>query len=331
MEEIKLKRISYILIIVLSLGLLSGCSSDSGGETKDTQNGYQWGVKNIELIVPANAGGDTDFNARTMAKYFEEITGVKMIVTNMAGAGGSVATSHVKESKPNGEIMLFSHIGQLVVNEVSGLTDYGYKDFDIVSIPAVDKGSVFVINKDLNVSSMEELIEKSKDMEIIYGAEFGSTTQLQGLVLEDRTGINLKIVDSGNAAERITELLGGRIHITSIPYGTIQDYIQTGDLIAIGQLSGEGNDLIENVGTLKEQGYDYDMEKPYILAYPEGIEEEILKEMEKVIEEIVKDKNYKKELETTYKQPVDYYNGEDAVELLGNILTEYSKYKDMLR
>ncbi len=326
-----MKRIFYILVIVLSLGLLSGCSPDSGGETNVTQNGYQWTVKNIELIVPANAGGDTDFNARTMAKYFEEITGVKMIVTNMAGAGGSVATSHVKESKPNGEIMLFSHIGQLVVNEVSGLTDYGYKDFDIVSIPAVDKGSVFVINKDLNVNSMKELIEKSKDKEIIYGSEFGSTTQLQGLVLEDTTGINLKIIDSGNAAERITELLGGRIDITSIPYGTIQDYIQTGDLIAIGQLSGEGNDLIKNVETLKEQGYDYDMEKPYILAYPEGIEEELLKETEKVIEEIIKDENYKKELETTYKQPVDYYNREDAVELLENILTEYSKYEDMLR
>ena len=37
------------------------------------------------------------------------------------------------------------------------------------------------------------------------------------------------------------------------------------------------------------------------------------------------------ELEKTYKQPVDYYAREEALDLLGKILDEYSKYQDMLR
>ncbi len=323
-----MKKISYMLILLLSIGILGACSPKV--ENNTSGNGYNF-PKNIELIVPANAGGDTDFNARTMAKYFEELTGTKMIVTNMAGAGGTVATSHVKEAKANGEIMLFSHIGQLIVNEVSGLADYGYKDFDIISIPAVDKGSVFAVNKDLGVDSIEELIELSKDREIIYGSEFGSTTQLQGLVLEDKTGINLKIIDSGNAAERITELLGGRIDMISIPYGTIQDHIETGDFIAIGQLSGNKNELIEDVETIKEQGYDYDMEKPYIAAYPEGVDKELLEETEKIMKEISENPDYQKELELSYKQPVDFYHKEEALELLEKILNEYREYEDVLK
>ncbi len=55
-----------------------------------------WPNKPIQVVVPAGAGGDTDFNARTMAKYFEKITGKTMVITNMNGGGGTIAMSQVK-------------------------------------------------------------------------------------------------------------------------------------------------------------------------------------------------------------------------------------------
>lgn len=73
------------------------------------------------------------------------------------------------------------------------------------------------------------------------------------------------------------------------------------------------------------------MEKPYILAYPQGTDEELLNEVDRVVEEISQNEDYKMELEKTYKQPVDYYAREEALDLLGKILDEYSKYQDMLR
>ncbi len=327
-----MKRISYILVVILLVGLLGGCSPNkSSNHFENNSDKYQWPVKNIEVVVPANAGGDTDFNARTMAKYFEEITGVNMVITNMAGAGGAIATSHVKESKSDGSIMLFSHTGQLIVNEISGIADYGYDAFETICIPAVDKGSVFVVSGDLGVDSLEDLIKLSKERKITYGAEFGSTTQIQGLELMEATEVKLDIVDGGNAAERVTGLLGGRLDMTSIPYGTIQDYIETGEMVAIAQLSGTKNPLIKDIETVKEQGFEFSMEKPYIVAYPKETDEELVYQTAKVMEDISKDPDYAKELETTYKQPVTYYNREDSLKLLKDILDDYKKYEDILK
>ena len=99
-----------------------------------------WPKRPIQVVVPAGAGGDTDFNARTMAKYFTQLTGKSMVVTNMGGGGGTIAVSHVQGSNPDGNTIFFGHTGQLVVNEVAGLADYSYDVLDIACIAAVDKG-----------------------------------------------------------------------------------------------------------------------------------------------------------------------------------------------
>ncbi len=326
------KKVLLLLVFALLLGILSGCTKPINDETSNArQEGFEWPTDTIEVVVPGNPGGDTDFNARTMAKYFEKATGVTMIITNMPGAGGSIATSHVKESKNDGSIMLFSHIGQLIVNQVTGVTDYGIEAFEICCIPAVERSSVFAVRADSGITSIKDLVEVSQQREIVYGAEFGSTTHIQGLVLADVTGAKLKIVDAGDAAEKITNILGGRVDLISIPYGTIQDHISTGDLVAIAQLSGTKNELLPDIPTVAEQGYNFAMEKPYIAAFPKGTDKEFVEKVAKVIEEIQSDPGYIKELEETYKQPVGYFNGEDAVALLNKIRDDYMKYKDLLK
>ena len=37
------------------------------------QADVKWPIKPVQVIVPAGAGGDTDFNARQMARYFEKL------------------------------------------------------------------------------------------------------------------------------------------------------------------------------------------------------------------------------------------------------------------
>ncbi|WP_410218201.1 Bug family tripartite tricarboxylate transporter substrate binding protein, partial [Paracoccus sp. (in: a-proteobacteria)] len=84
-----------------------------------------WPQRTVNVIIGASPGGDTDFNARTMARYFEEITGTGMVITNMPGGGATIATSAVRDADPDGYTMLFGHTGHLIVTEVSGLADYG--------------------------------------------------------------------------------------------------------------------------------------------------------------------------------------------------------------
>ena len=86
----------------------------------------EWPTKPVQVIVPAGAGGDTDFNARQMARFFQKITGKTMVVTNVNGGGGTIAMSQVQDAAPDGNTLFFGHTGQLIVNEISGLIDYKF-------------------------------------------------------------------------------------------------------------------------------------------------------------------------------------------------------------
>lgn len=292
-----------------------------------------WPTRTVQVVVPANPGGDTDFNARTMAKYFERITGRSMVITNMAGGGGTIATTHVRDAAADGNVMLFAHTGQLIVNEVSGLIDYSFEDYALCCIPGVDKGAVFVAGKRAGVSAADELIAKAKGNpgSVIYGTELGGFSHLQGLIFENLAGIKLRFVDTGPVADRIAWMLGGRIDIGAFSYGAIQDYASTGQMTVLGQPNAERNPLLAEFPTFREAGVDFVMDKPYIIAFPKGTDPAIVARMASVMEQITELPEYAKDLEQGFKQPVSYYDTEAATTHLRAIREDYMQYRDLLR
>ncbi|WP_084338097.1 Bug family tripartite tricarboxylate transporter substrate binding protein [Pseudomonas indica] len=311
--------------------LMSACLAVAAGTAQ--ADDVKWPTRPVQVIVPAAAGGDTDFNARTMAKYFTQITGKSMVITNMAGGGGTVAASQVKESAADGNTLLFAHTGTLLVNEVSGLLDYSYEDLDIACIPGVDKGAVFVSGDASGIKTLDDLMTKAKAKpgSVVYGTELGGFSHLQGLIFEKLAGVDLKIVDSGSAAEKITALLGGRIDMGAISYGAVQDYAKTGDMHILAQPNDEPNPLLGDVKTFKQQGIDMVVDKPYIIAFPKGTDPAIVKKMSDVMKQITEMPAYAKDLEQGFKQPVSFYATEDAKALLKKTREDYMQYKDLLR
>lgn len=292
----------------------------------------KWPTRPIQVVVIANPGGDTDFNARMMAKYFNEITGKTMVVTNVAGGGGTLAAEQVKGAAADGNTILFTHPGQLIVNEVAGLTEDSYEVFDVACIAGVDKSTVFVASKQAGVNSMKELIEKSKANpgSITYGTEMGSFSHLQGLMLEKLTGAKLKMVDGGTVSDRVVGMLGGRLDMGAITYGSVQDYVQGGQMVALGQPNEERNAMLGEVPTLKEQGLDITMDKPYVVAFPKGTDPAIVKKMSDIMQQITEQPGYAEDLKK-FKQPVSFFATEDAKQILAKTREDFMQFKDELR
>lgn len=292
-----------------------------------------WPTRTVNVIIGASPGGDTDFNARTMAKYFEQITGVSMVITNMPGGGATIATSEVRAAEPDGYTMLFGHTGHLIVTEVSQLADYGIDDFEICCIPAVDQGAVFVTSASSGIESVEELVSRTQTDpgSVIFGTELGGYSHLQGLRLQQETGAEMQIVDTGSAAEKITALLGGRIHVAGIAYGAIQDYHESGEMNVIGQPNEERNPLLGDIPTFLEQDIDFVMNNPYIIAFPQGTDQAIVERMEEIMQQITEIPEYAADLEQGFRQPVLFYPHDEAIERLNVIRDNYMPYRDALQ
>jgi tripartite-type tricarboxylate transporter receptor subunit TctC len=316
----------------LCASLLSACMTLTAGSAF-AADATDWPTRPVQVVVIANAGGDTDFNARMMAKYFTQITGKPMVVTNMAGGGGTIAAEQVKGSAPDGSTILFTHTGQMIVNEVAGLTEDSFEAFDVACIAGVDKGAVFVSSKSSGLTSIEQLIEKAKAQPntITYGTEMGSYSHLQGLKFEKLTGAKMKLVDAGTVSEKVVALLGERIDLGAISYGSVQDYVASGEMVALGQPNAERNSLLGEVKTFKEQGVDYVMDKPYVVAFPKGTDPAIVQKMADIMKQITEMPAYADELKSTFKQPVSYYGTEEAIAVLHKTREDFMQFKDELR
>ncbi len=79
----KISAVLFMVLLVVPAVFANG-SQDQGKSEKP------WPAKSIQIVVPYNPGGDTDFNGRMYAKYLKDILGVPVVVTNVNGSGGTV-------------------------------------------------------------------------------------------------------------------------------------------------------------------------------------------------------------------------------------------------
>src|SRR5262245_27672412 len=64
--------------------------------------GQAWPTKPITFIVPFAAGGGTDAFARPLAAQLDQQRGVRVLIENRAGAGGTVGASMAAKAQPDG-------------------------------------------------------------------------------------------------------------------------------------------------------------------------------------------------------------------------------------
>ncbi|GKV65918.1 MULTISPECIES: tripartite tricarboxylate transporter substrate binding protein [unclassified Sporosarcina] len=323
-----IKRNLIIFVASISLLVLGACSADglevSEASSKDEGKGYPNGT--IEMIVPASAGGDTDRNARLLARYLEENLGVSVIVQNVNGASGSVGVDELVKSKPDGNRVLFFH-NNILINQILGLTENTYEDLKIAGISAIDKGNGVVVRGDAPYETMEDLLQaaKANPNKLNMGTSVGAFTHFQMLDVMDKAGAEFNLVDTGDFAERNTALLGGQLDVVPMQLGLVQDYLESGDMRAIGVLSKERMEKFPDVPTFVESGVNSVFEKFFFLAFPKDTPDSIVTTFTQAVETATQNEEYISKAKGFGLDP-QYLNPEEAEKLISK---EADNYKEI--
>ena len=288
-----------------------------------------WPQKAIQVIVPVNAGGDTDTNARILGKYLEKELGKPVVVSNMPGASGTIGTRHVAMAKPDGYEVLFFHNTTLLA-EMRGLLDIDViHKFKIAGIPIKDQTGILVADAK-KYSSLDDFIKKAEKQpgKIRVAAATGSLAQLIPLAVEKEAGVHFNIVDAGGTSERIAMLKGGHIDMFFGQYGVLKDYIKAGDFVCLGIVSGSRPALLNDIPTIKEQGLDINFDKFFYYAFPPNTPDEIVEKFSSTLEKVTKKEEVKKALSVFYLEP-SFTNPEDSVKYMDDVDNFYNKFKDV--
>jgi tripartite-type tricarboxylate transporter receptor subunit TctC len=307
-----MKRFLTLLVsLVLMVGVLTGLVS-----AKD----YNYPNKNITIVVPVKAGGDTDSYARILAKYLKKELGVGVAINNVDGASGTIGLREVYNAKKDGYTALFFH-DAAILSKISGATEIDLAKFKIVSVPIVDNTATLVVSKK-RFTGMKDFLKAAKSGEkIVASVAAGSLAQLAPLMLEKQQRLTFKYVDSTSASDR----LAGRIDLFFTQYGLISQYIKSGDFASLGVMSDKRNPNFSDVPTFKEQGVNISMEKIFYLALPPETPDKIVNTLAKAIKKACDRPEIQKELGVFFVKAV-YRTPQASVKIIKKKKESYEQY-----
>ncbi len=246
----KLKKTLFAgIAAVVSAGTLLG--SNIASAQKD------WPTKSIQMVVPFAAGGPTDTIARLIAVPMGQALGQTVVVENVPGAGGTIASTKVARAAPDGYTIYIHHMGMATANALYDKLPYDpMTSFDYIGQVA-DVPMVLLGKKDLPANNFKELeayIKANGSKVTMANAGPGAVSQLCGLLFQSRLGVKLTNIPYKGTGPALTDLLGGQVDLLCDQTTQTIPYIKDGRVKAFGTTTMKRLPAIPNVPTLNEQG-----------------------------------------------------------------------------
>jgi tripartite-type tricarboxylate transporter receptor subunit TctC len=171
----------------------------------------------VTMIVPFPAGGGSDILARIVADGMRQSLGQPVIIENVGGAGGTIGTTRVARSTPDGYTIGFgqwtSHVGS---GALYSLSFDLLKDLTPVA-PLTSAVLWLIARPDIPAGNLQELVAwlKANPQKATAGnIGAGSGTQLCLIYLQQNTGTKFQIVPYRGMAPIIQDMLAGQIDLT---------------------------------------------------------------------------------------------------------------------
>ena len=318
------KPLNALLAAVMGAGLL----------LTGTANAQKYPDKPISLVVPFAAGGPTDTIARLLATNMSKTLGQTVVVENVAGAGGTVASAKVAKSKPDGYTIYIHHMGMATAQALYDKLPYDpLKDFEyigqVADVPMVLLGSKnFPPN---NFKELEAYIRANKDKVTMANAGPGAVSQLCGLIFQSRLGVRVTTVPYKGTGPALTDLVGGQVNILCDQTTQTIPFIKDGKVKVYGVTTPKRLSALPNVPTLDEQGMKgFDVKVWHGIYAPLGTPKPVLEKLNAALKKALTDPDLKARLDSSNIDivPVAKQNGES---LKSHLDAEINRWGPIIR
>jgi tripartite-type tricarboxylate transporter receptor subunit TctC len=211
----------------------------------------------ISIVVPFPAGGPTDTLGRILADRMKQTLGQSVIIENLTGAAGTVGTSHVARSLPDGYTLILGHWQTHVVNGATFSLSFDVvKDFTPVALIA-DSPMWVVGRADLPPKNLKELIawmKESPGKATVGIGGAGGGADVVGTYFQKSTGTKVQFVPYRGAAPIIQDLLAGHIDLTFTQVASALQQVHAGQLMAYVVMAKTRWPTAPDTPTIDEEG-----------------------------------------------------------------------------
>ena len=215
--------------------------------------------KAVNVVVPFAAGGPTDKVARDFAESLRKPLGNTVVVENVGGAGGTIATAKVARAAPDGYTLLLHHIGMATSPALyRNLTYKTLEDFEYLGM-IVEVPMTLIGKPSLPASNYAELtkwLDANKGKINLANAGLGSASHLCGLLFQSTLKIDMTTVPYKGTGPAMTDLLGGQVDLMCDQTTSTTSQIAGGKIKAFAVTTPQrvATPVLKNLPTLDELG-----------------------------------------------------------------------------
>jgi len=215
-------------------------------------------TKPIHLVVPWPPSGNVDITARTIAPALSDALGQQVIVDNRPGAGGTIGTTAVAKSTPDGYTLALGSSGTITAAPAVYKT-IGYdpiRDFIVIG-PIQTVPMVLSAAPKTPATTYKEFIDlvHARNGQVsIASAGNGSSNHLAIELFMRQAHVKLIHVPYKGSGPAIADLLGSQVDSMMDQLTASLGHIRDGRIKALAVTSRTRSPLLPNVPTLDELG-----------------------------------------------------------------------------
>lgn len=223
-------------------------------------------------------GGTANTIAQLLTELMSKELDSPVVPVSRTGGGGAVGYSHVVNTKPDGYSIVWNS------NSINTTAHTGRVPFDYTAFTPIARVSIetpaLAVKGDTGWTNLTEMAEaaKASDEKLRVGISGkGSFTHLTSAALFDVMGISDKItfIAYGDGKAPV-ELMAGRIDAAIQWPGQFKSYAENGDLNVLAVTGAERIELMPDVATATEQGFELDITMWRGLAAPAGTPDDVI-------------------------------------------------------
>ena len=281
-------------------------------------------TKRLTYVICFNPGGESDITARFQEQPLKKYFGQDVIITYKIGGGGALGWSELVQSKPDGYTIAGHNLPHTIVQPME-MANAGYKTLDLKQIYMFQQTpDVLMVRNDSPFKTLQDFIDYAKKnppgVVTVGGSATSSANDLGTAMLGKVAGVQLTYVPFGGTGSAVPALLGG--HVTALmSYSTmVVQYKEKFRFLAMA--SDKRMEVIPDVPTFRELGYDV-VEGAYRgVAAPPGTPDNIIKYLAEAFDKTMKDPEVKKKMDANGFK-TEFLGPEESLALVKKKTVEY--------
>lgn len=265
-------------------------------------NAEEYPGRVVRMIVPFAPGGPVDLLGRQMAMKLRETLGQAVIVENRPGANGTVGSSHVAKSEPDGYTMLMmsgSHTANASI--YSKMTYDPLNDFIGITQLATSGGMVLVVHPEFPATDVDAFVKlaRANPMKYTFGhAGIGNATHVSPELFASVAGISLLPVPYSGGGGPIAAVLGKEVDVSFSSTTAITPHVKAGRMKALVMTGVQRSPSLPDVPTVVETGFKEAVFAGYYgLWFPKGTPKDRVERMHKAAIDALNSSEIKRYLE----------------------------------